>query len=145
MSGVLLDVNVLLALAWPRHLHYEPAHRWFRENQRPWATCTLTQAAFLRLSCQPAVTGSAVSFRDAMRLLDQALRHPRHEYWGESGPLEVPAGIRDRVFGHQQVTDALLLAMAVQRGGKLATFDRRVENLAGKDAAVRSAIEVIAL
>ena len=61
------------------------------------------------------------------------------------GALEVPAAIRDRVFGHQQVTDALLLAMAVQRGGKLATFDRRVENLAGKDAAVRSAIEVIGL
>lgn len=145
MSGVLLDVNVLLALAWPRHLHYEAAHRWFRENTRPWATCALTQAAFLRLSCQPAVTGAAVSFRDAVRLLDQAMTHPLHEFWGGAEPVRVPAAIRDRVFGHQQVTDALLLALAAGRGGKLATFDRRIEGLAAKDEALRAAVEVIAL
>ena len=25
----LLDVNVLVALAWPNHVHHTQAHRWF--------------------------------------------------------------------------------------------------------------------
>jgi hypothetical protein len=29
----LLDVNVLLALAWPTHVYHLAAHRWFAENR----------------------------------------------------------------------------------------------------------------
>ena len=29
MSAHLLDVNVLIALAWPSHAHHEAAHHWF--------------------------------------------------------------------------------------------------------------------
>ena len=37
--ATLLDVNVLLALAWPNHQHHAVAHRWFRrESRRGWAT-----------------------------------------------------------------------------------------------------------
>ena len=44
MSVSLLDVNVLLALAWPTHVHHLAAHRWFAENSGlGWATCPLTQ------------------------------------------------------------------------------------------------------
>ena len=51
MSGTLLDVNVLLALAWPSHAHHEIADEWFLRNRhKGWATCVLTQLAFLRLS-----------------------------------------------------------------------------------------------
>jgi uncharacterized protein len=28
----LLDVNVVVALAWPNHIYHEAAHRWFRRN-----------------------------------------------------------------------------------------------------------------
>ncbi len=28
----LLDVNVIVALAWPNHVHHESAHRWFSRN-----------------------------------------------------------------------------------------------------------------
>jgi len=56
MAPALLDVNVLVALAWPTHLHHEPAHHWFhRRRINGWATCTLTQIAFVRLSCQPSI------------------------------------------------------------------------------------------
>ncbi|MBX3177131.1 MAG: hypothetical protein KF886_07220 [Candidatus Hydrogenedentes bacterium] len=47
MSVALLDVNVLLALARPTHLHHDAAHRWFMDNHTAGrATCPMTQCAF---------------------------------------------------------------------------------------------------
>lgn len=55
MTAILLDTNVLLALAWPNHQHHGTAQRWFkREAPRGWATCALTQLGFVRLSSNPA-------------------------------------------------------------------------------------------
>ena len=45
--------------------------------------------------------------------------------------------------GHQQLTDVYLLALAVKRGGRLATFDQRIP-LAAVKGATRAALEVIA-
>ena len=46
----LLDVNLLLALSDPMHIHHESAHRWFSEKgQQSWATCPLTENALLRI------------------------------------------------------------------------------------------------
>ncbi len=33
----------------------------------------------------------------------------------------------DRLQGHQQVTDVYLLALAVAHGGRLVTFDQRIQ------------------
>ena len=63
MSVSLLDVNVLLALAWPTHIHHAAAHRWFAENcAAGWATCPLTQLGFVRLGMQPAVVKIPILF-----------------------------------------------------------------------------------
>ena len=36
----LLDVNVLIALAWPNHVHHVAARAWFEEHREEgWATC----------------------------------------------------------------------------------------------------------
>lgn len=38
----LLDVNVLIALAWPNHVHHDAAGSWFARLRRTgWATCAL--------------------------------------------------------------------------------------------------------
>ena len=53
---LLLDVNTLLALAWPNHQFHRPVVA--RLDQRPpprWATCALTQLGFVRLSSNPAI------------------------------------------------------------------------------------------
>lgn len=42
----LLDVDVLVALAWPNHLHRETAHRWCSAHQRS----RQTPASFQRLA-----------------------------------------------------------------------------------------------
>src|SRR5205807_1947335 len=58
VSGVaLLDVNVLVALFDPDHVHHEPAHRWFAEQRGTgWATCPLTENGLLRVLTHPAYT-----------------------------------------------------------------------------------------
>ena len=53
---LLLDVNALLALAWPNHQFHRAVVA--RLDTRPsprWATCALTQLGFVRLSSNPAV------------------------------------------------------------------------------------------
>ena len=50
----LFDVNVLLALFDPGHIHHGAAQAWWRSH-RPegWATCPLTQNGFVRIISKP--------------------------------------------------------------------------------------------
>jgi toxin-antitoxin system PIN domain toxin len=99
------DANVLLALAWPNHQHHERAHGWFlREHYHGWATCALTQAAFVRLSSHPAFTSVAVTPSDAAALLARQTSHETHRFWSELPPITIETV--SRALGHQQVTDA---------------------------------------
>jgi len=121
----LLDVNVLLALAWPNHQHHGAAHAWFhREAGRGWATCALTQLGFIRLSSNPAYTPAPVTPRAAAALLGQLTAHTAHHYWAS---LAEPASHAfARALGHQQVVDAYLVSVAERHQGRLVTFDRRI-------------------
>jgi predicted nucleic acid-binding protein len=57
----LLDVNLLIALFDPAHVHHEAAHGWFARNGKDcWATCPLTENAFVRILSNPAYPGWAV-------------------------------------------------------------------------------------
>ncbi len=135
MSASLLDVNVLLALAWPSHQHHAPAHRWFAgAARRGWATCALTELAFVRLSSNPAFTPDAVSPADALALLARMRKLPRHLSWSDLPPVVELRAIR--LLGHQQVNDAYLLLVARRHRGVLATFDGRIAAWAGAQVEV---------
>ena len=55
---LLLDVNALLALAWPNHqFHRTVLSRLERRPAPEWATCALTQLGFVRLSSNPTIVG----------------------------------------------------------------------------------------
>ncbi len=132
MKRHLPDVNVLLALVWPRHESHAAAHGWFaKTGQHAWATNVLTQLGVLRLLTNPAVTQGAMNAASALGVLSKATRHPGHEYW----PLdqEIAPELRPmagRLTGHRQWTDALLLCHALERGGVLVTFDSGLKELA---------------
>ena len=128
---VLLDINVLIALAWPNHVHHAAARAWFEDRRDDgWATCLLTEAGFVRVSCNAAVVQHSVTPLDAITVLNRLTRLGSHVFWplGES-ILHLPASIGARLQGYRQVTDAVLLAAAMQRDGELATFDRGIERL----------------
>jgi uncharacterized protein len=125
MAKYLLDVNVLLALAWPNHEFHSAAHRWWTESRKRWATCALTELGFIRLSSNPAFTRDAVTPYEAAALLEHLATVERHEYWSE-----LPRLSRDefrRMTGHKQVTDFYLMKLATIHKAKVATFDSRIQ------------------
>ncbi len=56
---------------------------------------------------------------------------PGHEFWPDAiSVLDPQPANASRMETAAQVTDSYLLALAVSRGGKLATFDRRLSTAA---------------
>lgn len=133
MTIGLLDLNVLLALAWPTHQHHHAAHQWFHDDSRHgWATCALTQVGFVRLSSNPAYSVDAVAPQDAAALLARLTAHKRHHYWHELPPLDARGFAH--ATGHQQVMDAYLVFLARHHKGRVVTFDTRLKaHAAGGD------------
>ncbi len=136
-------MNVLVALAWPNHVHHGLAHRWFRKHQRDgWATCPLTESGFVRVSSNRRVIPGASTPAEAIALLRRMRRLEGHVFWADdvspAGPAAKPFA---RVAGYRQVTDAHLLALALRRGGALVTLDQGLAELAGQEE--RGAVEVI--
>lgn len=135
MRPFLLDVNVLIALAWPSHLNHQSAQRWFAGNRAAgFRTCPLTQLGFVRISCNPRFTPDAVAPGEALNLLDRMIALPEHAFWPDDLPLAKAIYAELPVFGHRQVTDAYLVALAESKGGVLATLDRGVLSLPDRGA-----------
>jgi uncharacterized protein len=66
------DVNTLVAVAWPNHIHHYHARRWLEnETHNGWATCPVVQSGFVRISMNARVVGQGVSFSDAWALLER--------------------------------------------------------------------------
>jgi toxin-antitoxin system PIN domain toxin len=126
VTAHLLDVNVLLALADPAHLHHDAAHRWFERNAAVgWATCPITENGFVRVASHPEYPNRPGDAQVVLELLRGACARDDHRFWPDSISLR-EAVVRDRALTHGQLTDVYLLALAVAHGGRLATFDRRI-------------------
>lgn len=113
---VLLDANVLIALAVEDHVHHTDAERWFVEHGDRFASCPSTQGSLLRVLVRGGRDG-----RSAVAALGRLLDHERHEFWSDDLPYCEVRMVG--VVGHRQVTDAYLAALARVRDGRLATFD----------------------
>jgi uncharacterized protein len=125
MTAYLLDVNLLLALCDPRHVHHECAHRWFHATKgQAWATCPITENGFIRVASQPRYPNSPGGPSAVRALLKEFCDSPRHVFW----PDAITLLDRELFNGHfllssGQITDVYLLALAVSNSGKLATLD----------------------
>src|ERR1700676_3067433 len=114
MTASLLDVNMLLALSWPWHKSHGIAQKWFGRFE-------------------------------AIEALGVTTGHPSHQFWPDD--ISLARGLanwRDRIRGHQQITDAYLLALTIHHHGKLATLDKLLMALVdGGSSAERSHLELI--
>ena len=135
MTHYLLDTNVLIPLLWPLHTEQSKARRWFTANAMDsFATCSLTQAGFLRITSSLAVTGERYSLSDSRALLLDFTKRSGHTFWPTTIRFfEATAPFERRMHGPKQITDAYLLGIARHHGGKLATFDKAFESLAGPE------------
>ncbi len=124
----LLDVNVLIALCDPAHPHAESAREFFTRDlaRNGWATCPIVENGFLRIFGSRSYPGGPGSPQTARLLLAGVLVTPGHQFWADDLSLMEESRF-PCLPGSQDLTDIYLLALAVKRGGKLATFDRRVD------------------
>ncbi len=123
----LLDVNVLIALLDAGHVHHELAMSWLEgEISHGWASCPITQNGCVRIMSQPGYPAALPASQVAERLAE-ASASADHAFWPADVDL-LGKGVVEwqRILGHRQVTDAYLLALAVQHGGRLVTLDRRI-------------------
>lgn len=131
MKPYLLDINILLALAWPNHVHHQEALDWFSGRAvSGFRTCPITEAGFVRISSNPAFTANAVMPAQALALLTQITALPGHGFWPDDLPLAEAFSKGLATATHRHITDAYLLALAEAHDGVLATLDRGVAALA---------------
>jgi len=132
-GGYLLDVNVLVALIDDSHTHHPLVVKWFDTIKgQQWGICAFTEAGFLRVMTRP--TTGILTVREATGALESLSRHPGYQFWPLSvGWSQATAPFSGRIFGHQQITDAYLLGLAVQEDGVFVTLDKAIHHMAGPE------------
>jgi len=124
----LLDVDVLVALFDPAHLHHEAAHDWFGAHRADgWATCPITENGLARVVSHPAYPGRRVTVADALERLGAFADSEDHHFWPDSTSLRRRSRIDTRLLeGHDRIRSAYLLLLAVENEGRLVTCDDEV-------------------
>lgn len=124
----LLDVNLLIALAWDDHVHHDRAHLWFGKlGATPFATCNTTQSGFVRVSFNRKAMNCSLGIDEIFTKLESFTHHAMHQFW-EDGPLQTQASVWRNITSHKQVTDTNLASISHQRRGKLATLDEGIKS-----------------
>ena len=129
----LLDLNVVTALTSDEHESYLTANSWFDSLRHDeWALCPLTEAGYVRLVTNPAAHFGGKSILRATEVLADLATRSGYSFWPINDSWAVlTRPFANRIFGHQQVTDAYLLGLAIKHDGVLVTFDKAVRFLAG--------------
>jgi uncharacterized protein len=122
----LLDVNALLAIQYPTHVHHPRVRTWISNmhaergsDDIAFATCPITELGFVRVGSGKAGLAASV---DTARADLRALK-------SRENLLFIPADLHARdlpswVRKSDQTTDGYLLALAKSHGACLATLDR---------------------
>ena len=122
----LLDVNALIAIQYPTHMHHARVRAWISkvleergQDDVTFATCPITELGFVRVGSGKAgfaaSVGAARADLRALKLKEKLLFIP-----DDLQTRHLPAWVRKSA----QTTDGYLLALAKSRGGYLATLDR---------------------
>ena len=140
----LLDVNVLVALFSPDHVHHELAHDWFTDHCKyGWATCPVTENGFVRVLSGPAGGGSGLRAPELIERLQRFCSSKQHVFWPDAVSLLDATLFDPRLAsGHRQITDIYLLGLSRKMDGTLATFDRTIP-MGAVIGATRATLSVI--
>ena len=79
----------------------------------------------MRILSNPAYSPAAARPAEIARRLAAFRDSGDHVFWPDDVSL-CDARVFDLTVGHRQLTDVYLLALAVRRDGRLATFDRSI-------------------
>ncbi len=141
MTVYLLDVNVLLALSDPMHVHHEAAHRWFEEKGRQaWATCPITENGFIRIASHPNYPNRPGDVPAVTAILRGFCEASGHQFWADEVSI-VDVLEPSAIITHTQIPDVYLAGLSVKHRGKLATLDQHIPIEAVRGG--KEALEVI--
>lgn len=131
----LLDVNVLLALAFEAHAHHSVAAVWF-DNANKCVVCRMTQSAFMRLASNPSLFGEeALSLADTWSCLDTLMQDERFTFMLEPLGLEQLWRRLTMIdsYSPKVWNDRYLAAFAITGSLTLVSFDTAFANIADLD------------
>jgi len=139
--NALLDVNVLIALLDADHSLHAQATKWFAAHARAgWASCPITQNGCVRVMSHPRYP-NALPVQAVMERLAEATSSELHQFWPDDVSLLDQALVDSgRIHGPRQLTDIYLLALAIQHGGRFATFDHSIAVQAIKGAKAKDVV-----
>jgi toxin-antitoxin system PIN domain toxin len=133
----LLDVNVVIALIDPLHVHHERAHRWFSKREGRWHTSPTVQNGVIRVVSNPKYPNSQPA-PVVLASLASLAAHADHVFLPDAVSLLDSSVHTERLLSSSQVTDTYLLHLAASNDARLATFDTRIVT-----SAVPSGAEVV--
>lgn len=124
----LLDVNVWVALFDDAHQFSDRANAFIEARGVKIATCPLVENGVIRVMSLPSYgRNGGLPIQLVRERLRQACAELDHEFWPDEISLRDDQHVDfGRVQGHNQITDLYLLALAVHRGGCLASFDQAI-------------------
>jgi uncharacterized protein len=124
----LLDVNVWVALFDDAHQFSPRANAFIESRGLKVATCPLVENGVIRILSLPSYgRRGGLPIQRVREQLRKACATLDHEFWPDDISLRDDRHVDfDRVQGHNQITDLYLLALAVHRGGCLASFDQAI-------------------
>ena len=133
----LLDVNLLIAILDPDHVHHDVALGWFNDTgYQDWATCPIVQNGVVRIVGARGYASMPFGCAEVANILAEWCAVPEHRFWPDDVSL-LDGSLIDRmtVTSPDRLTDTYLLALAATHGGQLATLDRRLSTVAVRGGA----------
>jgi len=126
MTRHLLDVNVVIALIDPMHVHHERAHHWFAARDgEPWHSCPMVQNGVVRVVSNPRYPNHQPAPVVLASLASLAARGD-HVFLADTVSLLDASVHTERLLASSQVTDTYLLHLAASHDAQLATFDGKL-------------------
>ncbi len=126
------DVNILIALTDPEHIGHARTIAWHRQiGAARLLLCPITESGFVRLTTMPSVGGRQMS--EALVRLRRIATLPNCKNLPiDCSWLELIQPFTPQLHGYRQVTDALLLGLAIRHNAIFVTLDRGIQALAGE-------------
>jgi toxin-antitoxin system PIN domain toxin len=124
----LLDINVLIALLDQDHAFHGRAHSWWRKDQPEWASCPLTENGVVRIMASPSYSKARqFTVAELVNLLQIFTAGTKHTFWPDSvSILDATRFDHGRILLSKTLTDIYLLSLAVEKSGRLVTFDQGI-------------------
>lgn len=128
MNVFLPDVNALLALLEPMHVHHDSAHCWYvKKSPMRLLRCSHVENGVIRVASPPKYAnclGTSSRVREILQGFVNAVDVVSCE--SDVSLLDVDVLLEPESLTPSRVADLYLLALAASQGARLATFDLRI-------------------